>query len=175
VLTTPAIHIDPALRRRVAPRVLGRLARRARASAQVLSIGPARWATLGLRVVDDAQMSALHLRYMGEAGPTDVLSFAPDALAPDPIPALGDIAIDWDAVVRQARGPGPRAQLDEATILLVHGLAHLLGHDHRDRREGRAMARVEATVLRRLGVPDQARPYAPRLRARPPESGAARR
>ena len=170
VLKTPVIHIAPRLRRRVPTCVSTRLAQRARRAGQVLAISPARWATLGLRIVDDAEMSVLHLRYMNEAGPTDVLSFGPPVELEDlQLTTLGDIVLDWDAILRQARGPSVAAYLEEATVLLVHGLAHLLGHDHRNRHEGRAMAELEARVLRRLGVTNQSRPYAPRLRAQPRE------
>ena len=173
MLTTPVINIDPHVRRRVSPRVLTGLGQRARRAGGAFAIEPSRWATLGLRIVDDAEMTVLHQRYMNESGPTDVLSFGPqlevEDLA-DPLAhmSLGDIVLDWDAIVRQARGWTERARLDEATVLLVHGLAHLLGHDHRNRSEGRSMARAEAKVLRRLGVPDQPRPYAPRLLSPPP-------
>ena len=88
---------------------------------------PDRWASLSVRIVDDAEMSALHVRFMGEPGPTDVLSFP----AGDPEAwLLGDIALDWEAIARQAAGPHEAQRLHEATVLCVHGLAHLLGHDH---------------------------------------------
>ncbi|MCA9637697.1 MAG: rRNA maturation RNAse YbeY, partial [Myxococcales bacterium] len=51
--------------------------------------------------------------------------------------SLGDIVLSWPAVIRQARRRDLAGLLDEATVLAVHGLAHLLGHDHRERREGR--------------------------------------
>lgn len=118
---------------------------------------PERWESLSLRIVDDAEMSALHERFMGEAGPTDVLSFPagdPDAWL------LGDIAIDWQAIARQAAGPLESQRLHEATVLCVHGLAHLLGHDHGTAEEGRRMHRLEARLLRGIGVSDVPRPYA---------------
>jgi probable rRNA maturation factor len=158
MLPTPRLLISDSLRGRVSRPVIRELERRARAAARLLRIEPDLIATLGLRLVDDAEMAKLHEQYMGEPGPTDVLSFAAD----DEL-GLGDIAIDWDAVARQAAAPTQQAQLDEATVLLVHGLAHLLGHDHRDRSEGRAMHRLERRVLAYLRVPDPPRPYAPQL------------
>lgn len=165
MLPTVRVLVSPALGARVGPRVVASLARRTRRAAQLLGVERGAVRGLGLRLVDDAEMTALHLAYLGESGPTDVLSFSPDPLAPDSghDRGLGDIVIDWDAVERQAPATTARARLDEASVLLVHGLVHLLGHDHRDRREGRRMHRLEARVLRRLGVPDVPRPYAPRL------------
>lgn len=177
MLPTPWFHVAPSLRARVPPRLVAHLARRTRRTAQLLGLSPDELRGLGLRIVDDAEMARLHLAFMGEAGPTDVLSFSPDQhpldgrvdAEPEPLQlavpgVLGDVVIDWDAVVRQARGHAPRARLDEATVLVVHGVVHLLGHDHRNRREGRRMHRIEERVLRVLRVPDPPRPYAPRGR-----------
>ena len=167
MLSTPTIHVARELRSRISPALLLELARRARRAAQYLALEPQLWSTLGLRIVDDREMAELHLRFMGEEGPTDVLSFAGAELDPsfELEDSLGDIVIDWQAVVRQAHGHGSRAWLDEASILFVHGLAHLLGHDHRDRREGRSMFELERRMLRRLGLPVRPRPYAPKLLA----------
>lgn len=164
MLPTPRFVVSPSLRSRVNKQLLAALERRARRAAAQLRIDPERLRGLGLRIVDDAEMAKLHQTYMGESGPTDVLSFTPGEFVGGAL--LGDIAIDWDAVVRQAAGPSLRAQLDEATVLLVHGLAHLLGHDHRRRDEGRRMHRVERRVLASLRVADPARVYDPRLRIR---------
>nr|WP_263430036.1 rRNA maturation RNase YbeY [Nannocystis pusilla] len=51
------------------------------------------------------------------------------------------------------------AAIDEATVLAVHGLCHLLGHDHGDRREALAMHRAERRGLRAADTPDVPRPY----------------
>lgn len=160
MLPTPRCFVSAPLRRRIGPHTLTELERRARRAARLLHIDGERLASLGLRIVDDAEMADLHMNYMGEAGPTDVLSFEPAA---GDEAWLGDIAIDWDAVVRQAANASSRARLDEATVLLVHGMVHLLGHDHRNRAEGRRMHRVERRVLARLQVADRPRPYAPVL------------
>lgn len=172
MLPTPRISVSPAVERRVARRLLAELARRVRRAAQRLRIDAEALSSLGLRIVDDREMAALHLEYMGEAGPTDVLSFAPGEgaasfreLGEGFAVQLGDLVLDWDAVERQARDRSPAALLDEATVLAVHGLAHLRGHDHRNRQEGRAMHALERRVLRALRVADPPRPYAPRLAA----------
>jgi probable rRNA maturation factor len=164
MLSTPRFVVSPSLRSRVSRGLVAALERRTRRAATQLRIDPERMHGLGLRLVDDAEMARLHETYMGESGPTDVLSFTPAEFGDAEL--LGDIAIDWDAVERQASGPSPRARLDEATVLLVHGLAHLLGHDHRRRDEGRRMHRVEQRVLASLRVADPARVYDPRLRVR---------
>ena len=82
-------------------------------------------ASVGLMVVGADEMAALNAEHRGEEGPTDVLSFpvdGPDALAgwPEdgPEPELGDIVIC------------PEAAEEPLVTLAVHGLLHLLGHDH---------------------------------------------
>ena len=59
--------------------------------------------------------------------------------------------------------PGPvkwrSAAIDEATVLAVHGLCHLLGHDHGGRGEARAMHRAERRALKAAATPDVPRPY----------------
>jgi probable rRNA maturation factor len=83
-----------------------------------------RRATLGLMVVDAAQMAAINGEHRGRPEPTDVLAFpvdGPDALDwPDegPPPELGDVVIC------------PEAAQEPLETLAVHGLLHLLGYDH---------------------------------------------
>ncbi|MBI3332719.1 MAG: rRNA maturation RNase YbeY [Candidatus Omnitrophica bacterium] len=98
--------------------------------------------TLSILLADDRQMARLNERWMGEAGPTDVLSFPMDQgkkrLAGPVI--LGDVAISVETAARRA---GPRV-FEEAGRYLIHGLLHLIGHDHvrlRDRRRMNQQAR----------------------------------
>jgi probable rRNA maturation factor len=133
---------------------------RLRRGAASIRVHPATLGSLTIRLVDDQTIAKLNARFMGVSGPTDVLSFPAD----DPrgreareIAELGDIALSWDAVVRQAQGG--RTFTDEATLLCLHGLAHLLGHDHGSRSDGRAMLRLERRALRAARTPDIPRPY----------------
>ncbi len=171
MLPTPKLFVSPAVSHRIDRTLLARLATRVRRAAQRLRVTPDAFASLGLRIVDDAEMAKLHLEFMGETGPTDVLSFSPEQLDAFDSAGLGDIVLDWDAVERQARDRSAQALLDEATVLIVHGLAHLHGHDHRNRGEGRAMHALERRVLRTLHTPDPPRPYVTRLRAREADGG----
>lgn len=161
MLCTPRIQVSAALGRRIDPRLLAELAVRVRRAAQRLRVDARAFAGLGLRIVDDAEMAELHLEFMGESGPTDVLSFTPDTGLEGG--GLGDLVLDWDAVERQARDRSAAALLEEATVLMVHGLAHLHGHDHRTRAEGRAMHALERRLLRALRTPDPPRPYGPEI------------
>lgn len=101
-------------------------------------------AELSILLVDVDTMSAYHEKFMGEPGPTDVLSFPMDELrAPDedeepPVGLLGDIVLCPEVTAAQASENGRTAD-EEADYLLVHGLLHLLGHDHAEPAEKKVM------------------------------------
>ena len=92
-------------------------------------------AELSILLVDEETMSSYHDKYMGEDGPTDVLSFPMDELRPPadgeepPEGLLGDIVLCPTVTNRQAEGHG-RTPHEESEYLLVHGILHLLGFDH---------------------------------------------
>jgi probable rRNA maturation factor len=98
-------------------------------------------AELSVSLVTTAEMARLHERYMGEPGPTDVLSFPLDEQAPDGGPRLlGDVVICPEVAATQ------NDDLDaEMRLLLVHGILHLLGYDHEsDDDRARMWKRQEA-------------------------------
>lgn len=109
-------------------------------------------AELSVLLVDEGTMSAYHEKYLGEPGPTDVLSFPMDELRPPtddedpPVGLLGDIVLCPAVTDRQAREHhrSPRA---EAEYLLVHGLLHLLGFDHGDDEDKAAMFGLKDQII----------------------------
>ena len=85
---------------------------------------------LSVSLVEEDEIEELHVRYMDEPGPTDVLSFPLDAddVDEDGTRMLGDVVIAPS--VAAANNPGdPGAEL---RLLLVHGILHLLGYDHEE-------------------------------------------
>jgi probable rRNA maturation factor len=88
-------------------------------------------AELSLSFVDDEEMAGLHVRYMDEPGPTDVLSFPMDDREHDGVRVLGDVVIA-PAVAARNNPDDPPAEL---RLLLVHGILHLLGYDHETQDE----------------------------------------
>ncbi len=149
-----AVDVAPGLAHGPSSEACRTLGRRVRRAALRMGYLPKTLPEIGVRVVDDRAIAKMHQQFMGESGPTDVLSFPAEGTP-------GDIVLSWDAVRRQARDSGSAALLDEATVLCVHGLAHLLGHDHRSRAQGRKMHNVERHALKAVGVQDIVRPYAP--------------
>jgi probable rRNA maturation factor len=109
-------------------------------------------AELSILLVDEATMSAYHEKYLGETGPTDVLSFPMDELRPpndEEEPAeglLGDIVLCPAITDRQARQHG-RTTREEAEYLLVHGLLHLLGYDHGEPAEKAEMFALKDKII----------------------------
>lgn len=109
-------------------------------------------AALTVLLTDDDYLRELNRHYRGEDSATDVLSFpAGEPLPGAPAGYLGDIAIAVPTAERQAAAKG-HATPAELQLLAVHGVLHLLGHDHLDAAEKIAMWREQAAVLHRLGL-----------------------
>ncbi|GAB3316078.1 rRNA maturation RNAse YbeY [Haliea atlantica] len=113
---------------------------------------PGQDSELCLRLVDETEMTALNSTWRGKAGPTNVLSFPADLPPELALPLLGDIVICSPVVAREAAAQGKPARAHWAH-LLVHGCLHLLGHDHIDPEEARAMEALETRLLATLGFP----------------------
>jgi probable rRNA maturation factor len=109
-------------------------------AARTLESEGAADAELSVSLVEPEEMAALHQRYLGEAGPTDVLSFPQDGDAPPgERRLLGDVVICPAVAVRQGD------LSSELRLLVVHGILHLLGYDHEEEEDRRRMwSRQEA-------------------------------
>lgn len=113
---------------------------------------------LGVTLTDDAHIAALNGEWRGKDRATNVLSFPLAELRPgDPLPAmLGDIVLGFETVSREAQEQG-KPFIDHLTHLVVHGLLHLIGHDHMEDEEAETMEALERRILQHLAIPD---PYA---------------
>ena len=111
-------------------------------------------AELSILMMDVEAMTELHVKWMDEPGPTDVLSFPMDELdtarRPDeagPGPALlGDVVLCPAVAAQQAAQAGHSLD-DELHLLTVHGVLHLLGYDHAEPAEEREMFRLQNELL----------------------------
>lgn len=102
---------------------------------------------LSILLVDAATMAELNEHHMGSSGPTDVLAFPMDMPGETPVeePAiLGDVVICPEVAAGQ-RSADPEAEME---VLVVHGILHLLGHDHATPPETRAMFGLTDRLLR---------------------------
>jgi probable rRNA maturation factor len=93
-------------------------------------------AELSISLVTEEEIAELHRRYLREEGPTDVLSFPLDEEAgEDGVRMLGDVVIAPAVAARN----NPEDPASELRLLLVHGILHLLGHDHTERADRESM------------------------------------
>ncbi|MQY02736.1 rRNA maturation RNase YbeY [Actinomadura macrotermitis] len=115
-------------------------------------------AELSVLLVDEAAMTELHVRWMDEPGPTDVLSFPMDELRPGHMSGgpgddeeadpglLGDVVLCPAVAERQAKEAG-HSTADELELLCTHGILHLLGYDHAEPEEHKEMFGLQAELL----------------------------
>jgi probable rRNA maturation factor len=110
-------------------------------------------AELVVRIVDEAEMTALNRRYRGKSGVTNVLSFPYDPMPGVSSGLLGDIVVCAPVVVEEAirQGKSPEAHWAH---LVMHGVLHLQGYDHHRDHEARRMEALETRLLEGLGFSD---------------------
>lgn len=114
--------------------------------------------TANLKLVDDAEITALNEQYTGNAYATDVLTFnylEADAAGIPPGGVLegelADIAISQPTAARQAAAAGiPEA--DEVALLVLHGLLHLIGYDHHTEADQRTLNALQGRILANAGL-----------------------
>jgi len=113
-------------------------------------------AELSILLVDTAAMEQLHIQWMDEPGPTDVLSFPMDELRPsraeddnEPEPGLlGDVVLCPEVAAKQGEAAG-HSTADELHLLTTHGILHLLGYDHAEPDEKAEMFGLQNELLAR--------------------------
>lgn len=105
---------------------------------------------LTLTFIDVADIAELNAEHMGTAGPTDVLSFPIDDEPTPGVPRLlGDVVISPAVAASQCTDHAGTLD-DEIALLVVHGILHVLGHDHVEPDETRVMRARELELLQRL-------------------------
>jgi probable rRNA maturation factor len=138
--TRLAVEVIKALPAPVAPSFVRSVLVRASSLPEVVARLPEGTSSIAVRVTGDRQLRRLNDAYAGNDSVTDVLSFAGSG------DHLGDLAISWPMVVRQAveyRHPA----VTELGLLCVHGMLHLLGWDHTSAVERKEMTRLTIAAL----------------------------
>lgn len=134
------------------------------ATCQMLGLDPTSF-SLSVLACDDARIAVLNTDFRDKETPTNVLSWPADDLSPDEIggtpqlpdagfdPELGDIAISFDTMEREARAA--EIPLDHHVLHLVtHSILHLLGYDHIYDKDAAVMEALEIKILDTLGIPN---------------------
>ena len=107
---------------------------------------------LAIVFVDEPAMEVLHIQWMDEPGPTDVLSFPMDELRPGsegqltPAGLLGDLVVCPPVAAAQAEVAGHET-INEILLLTTHGVLHLLGFDHAEPDEEKEMFGLQREIL----------------------------
>jgi probable rRNA maturation factor len=110
-------------------------------------------AELALRIVDEAEITALNRQYRGKDGATNVLSFPYVPMPGVVTEQLGDIVICAPVVAAEAVAQGKSLEAHWAHMV-IHGVLHLLGYDHHGEKEAQEMEALEIRLLAALGYPD---------------------
>lgn len=112
-----------------------------------------------LLLVSNSEMGSYNERFLNRTGPTDVLAFPVEDLEPGVVPErdfndppllLGDIIVAPEYISNQAEEYGVSFE-DEISLMVVHGLLHLLGYDHQNDDEAEAMEQREREILATIG------------------------
>jgi probable rRNA maturation factor len=139
------VEMRKAVRAPVAPSSMRDVLERAVNQPEVEARLPPGICTIAIRLTGDRELRRLNRAYAGDDAVTDVLSFEGSGQH------VGDLAISWPAVRRQAAQFGHPAST-ELGLLCVHGLLHLLGWDHRTAAERKEMTRITRSALKRSGL-----------------------
>jgi probable rRNA maturation factor len=108
---------------------------------------------LSIVITGNPEIQELNREFLGIDAPTDVLSFPSDELDPDTGNRyLGDIIISYPQAETQAQAGGHSIEA-ELQLLAVHGVLHLLGHDHADEDQQKEMWTAQAEILAQLNNP----------------------
>lgn len=107
---------------------------------------------LSIILTNDARLRELNLNYLSVDAPTDVLSFPASETDPETgARYIGDILISMPRARAQAKAAGHPLEW-EVQLLVVHGILHLLGHDHARADEKARMWKAQAEILESLGL-----------------------
>ena len=109
---------------------------------------------LTIVLTDDSKVQELNRDYLGIDAPTDVLSFPASETDPETgTRYIGDIIISVPYAAKSAEKAGHPLE-SEVQLLVVHGVLHLLGHDHAEVDEKAKMWKTQAEILKSLGLGD---------------------
>jgi len=139
------VEVFKAVRSPVPTGLVGQVLVNATSVPEIAARLPAGKSTVAVRVTTDREVRRLNRAFAGDDHATDVLSFGGAG------EHLGDIAISWAAVVRQASEHG-HPESTELALLCVHGLLHLLGWDHATAAQRREVNRLTVAALKRSGL-----------------------
>jgi probable rRNA maturation factor len=108
-----------------------------------------------IRIVDETESATLNQQYRQKPGPTNILSFIFEAPENVGLQLLGDLVICAPVVIREAQQQN-KAINDHWAHIVIHGVLHLQGYDHKEEKEAEDMETREIAILKKLNI---ANPY----------------
>jgi probable rRNA maturation factor len=119
----------------------------------VLTHARRRHAGLNIAIIDRMQARELNRQFRGRDYATNVLSFPYEPGPGERTALLGDIGLCAPVVAHEA-AEQRKPLRNHYAHLTVHGVLHLLGHDHENERDARRMEAIERRILATFGIPD---------------------
>ena len=108
-------------------------------------------ADISIVLANDRFIRNLNAAYRSKDKATNVLSFPQEGKALDGSIALGDVVLAYETIRAEATAQGKRFN-DHLMHLIIHGILHLMGHDHENERDARVMEKLEIRILDDFGV-----------------------
>ncbi len=107
--------------------------------------------SINMRIVDDKEMTALNKKFRNKDSSTNVLSFTNDDISSTFTGDLGDIAINYDFIKKESKKQNKNFD-DHMIHMLVHGIYHILGFDHKNDEMAEFMEEKEIAILNELKI-----------------------
>ena len=109
--------------------------------------------SINVKIVKDKEMLKLNSHFRNKESSTNVLSFTNKDISKSITGNLGDIAINYDYIIKESREQNKTFD-DHMIHMLIHGIYHILGFDHEDDKVAHIMERKEVTLLNKLNITD---------------------
>ena len=107
--------------------------------------------SINLRIINDKEMTELNRKFRNKDTSTNVLSFTNEDISKTITGNLGDIAINYDYLERESKEQSKSFD-DHMIHMLVHGIYHILGFDHKNDEIAKVMERKEITLLNKFKI-----------------------
>ena len=107
--------------------------------------------SINLRIINDKEMTELNRKFRNKDSSTNVLSFTNEDISKTITGNLGDIAINYDYLERESKEQSKSFD-DHMIHMLVHGIYHILGFDHKDDEMAEFMEKKEIAILKKLNI-----------------------